>query len=59
MARWAGSGRLDTEVEYVSSQEGRSDSYTGIDNSFVNITGQKGRWMHSSQERKRSGSLDD
>ena len=33
--------RLDTEVENESSQEGRSDSNTGIGNSFVNVTGQK------------------
>ena len=45
-------GRLDTEVESGSSQEGRGDSYPVIGNSFVNVTGQKGRWRHSFQERK-------
>ena len=34
-------GRLDTELESESSQEGRGDSYFGIGNSIVNDTGQK------------------
>ena len=52
-------GRLDTKVEIASSQEDRCDSYAGLGHPFVTITDQKDRGRHSSQERKRTGSLGD
>ena len=52
-------GRLDTKAENQSPQEDRCDSYTGIGHPFVATTDQKDRWWHSSQEKKRTGSLGD